>query len=278
MTFKIVSSGRVDRWLKMLIHAPHGDGKTLLASTAQDVKQLQNVLMMDVEGGDKVMSSRADISMVPIDSLKTASDVIAFLSKHCLYRDRNDIVKLKELQDKYMPDGPKVPKIFNTVIFDSLAEVYEYLMNDKLGINLDEARLEDEIAKPDWDDWRGNSDTIKLLIQQLKRLPMHVIIICPSVEDINDKTKARMIRPRLPGKLPQEIIGKFDIVAFLQSKVNDEGNDTYKLHISKGRTWVAKHRLGIIPTKSIESPTMTKVMDLFNKTIAGSASENSTTK
>lgn len=258
--FSISTSKATRQYLKVLLYAPPGTGKTYLAGTAQDVEAMQNVIFVDVEAGAMSLSHRDDIDIVRVHSYSQFSKVYDFLRMHCRYRDADDMENLTKLNQRF---GADPEKEYHTVVIDSLTEVQKQLMYMLLGMDVGSANLEMIPQTPEFKEWGQSAEMIRLLIRAFRDLPMHVIVVCAEAE-YEDERKRRVKRPNLPGKLAGEIQGFLDVVGYLATARGGENNElNRRLYVSPGNTFQAKNRFGT-DVDYIDDPEMNDLWELAN--------------
>lgn len=258
--FEIVKPVRVDRYLNLCIYGDYGVGKTHLASTADDVKSMKDVLYIDAESGDLTLQHRPDLDVIRVNQYSQLARIYEFLRLHCKYREAGDDEKIMELQQKVM-SSPKL-RHYHTVVIDSLSEVFKYSMYQLTGVQLGKQALDVEPEPPGFGEWGKTTEMIRLLVRSLRDLPIHVIIVCS--EKINeDKSKRSQIGLNLSKGLAVELPGFLDIVGYLAvaSVGGEKNNPTIerRLYLQAGHGFLAKCRF---PTSAsyIEDPTIGKLL------------------
>lgn len=244
-----------ERRLKLLIYGAFGVGKTTLAATATDVKEMQDVLLLNCEAGDLSIAN-TNIDVVRICNFSTAARVHEFLKLHCQLWIKNDIVRLKEIQAKvFNIDASKieVPKHYRTVIIDSLTELETYSMYSILGIT-DRMTLDQETAVAEWADFRKNFNSVQRLVRTFRDLPINVIFIC-SQQYTQDEQKRMAYLPLLTGKLSSQVQGFVDVVGFLKLE-NLEGVPLRRLYVQPIGRFDAKCRFPKFKSPYFEKPTI----------------------
>jgi hypothetical protein len=270
--FRIESAGRRVRWVKVLVYADYGVGKTTFASSADDVDDMRDVIAADAEAGDASFSDRPDIDTVRITSFKQMARLQEFLRLHCQHRDRAELgdaealEELIKLETRFRDDPthivtPENVKKYKTLIVDSLSEVQKYCMYQLLGITVGAQRLDVETPAPEWAEWGKQAEMIRLMVRTLRDLPMHVIFVC-SEQVGEDEKKRRIRRPNLSGKLAGEVQGFLDTVGYMVLFKGDDGANKRRLYITPGQTFQAKHRLPGNTVSYIEDPTIAKLRAL----------------
>jgi hypothetical protein len=264
-----VSAGRKVRYAKVLVYADYGVGKTTLASTADDVPEMQDVLAIDAEAGDASFSDRPNIDTIRVTSFAQVARVQEFLRLHCLNRDRDTpeaIEELIKLETRFRDDPTyevteKNVRRYRSVIIDSLSEVQKYCMYQLLGITVGGARLDSETPETSFTEWGKQLEMIRLLVRTFRDLPMHVVFVC-SEQVAEDEKKRRIRRPNLSGKLAGEVQGFLDTVGYMVLFKGEDGEYKRRLYITPGQTFQAKHRLPGNTVAYIEDPTMAKLLAL----------------
>ena len=264
-TFKIAKPSEQRRYIKMLTYGDFGVGKTTFAGSAQDVQGMQNVINIDAEGGDKVLAQRGDIDCVRINKFSQLSDIYEYLRAHCLFRDANNVDMLKASEAYYRGvDVKKIkePRIYNTVMIDSLTEVQRYCMYDLMGIDIEKTKIDYMPESPEWQDWGRNSERIRLLVRKFRDLPMHVILVCSRQYDKDEKNRY-LYTPQMPGKLANEIQGFMDHVGYMVMETNAETKERHRyLMLQPGISYQAKNRFSNFNEIYLMDPVMQDVFDL----------------
>jgi hypothetical protein len=221
--FEIVRSEHADYWMKLLLYAAYGAGKTTLAAGAYDIDEMNDVLFIDAEGGTLVLPEGVDL--VRIKRYEQMARVKDYLRLHCRYRDEGNIEALAKLEGKLrgVDVKPEDAKMYRTVVVDSLTEVYQFLQYMITGIDYETQALDLEPEGMEGSVWNKASEMTQLLVRTLRDLPMHVIVVCSEqdVETGGGEGKAKKIlkRPNLPGKLGNKVQGFLNTVAYLEVAV-----------------------------------------------------------
>ena len=119
--------------------------------------------------------------------------------------DYVNIESITDLQELYKFLKNWDSSEYQTLIIDSLTEINEIIKTNM------ENRLWRSLQIKEW--WQI-SRKIKKIIAWLKRLPMHVIIICQE-KIVNDEDSIAQIVPMLNGKNATEIAYMMDIVGYM---------------------------------------------------------------
>lgn len=262
--FKIAFPHEEKKYIKMLVYGDYGVGKTYFAGTAQDVKDMANVINIDAEGGNKVLANRGDIPSIRVKKYSELSAIFEYLRAHCLFRDNNNVDMLRQSEAFYRgvaPQDIKQPKIYNTVMIDSISEVARYCMYDLLSIDLDRVKLDDTIPQAEYKEWNALMEKIRLLIRKFRDLPMHVIFVASRQWD-KDEANRQLFTPNIQGKLANEIQGFMDHVGYYTLEKNDANEVHRFLILQPGKTYQAKNRFSNFSGVFLADPIMQDIFDL----------------
>ena len=244
-SFNITFPGEEKSYVKIQIYGEYGTGKTTLAGTAQDVPDMANVINIDAEGGNKVLANRGDIPSVNVRDFDTFSNVYDYLKAHCLFRDNDDVDNLKLSEAHFRSINAKdikAPRIYNTVIIDSLSEVARYCMYKLMGVDIENTKLNEVPLRPEYAEWNSRQEMMLLLVRKFRDLPMHVIFVCSRQWD-KDEFNRRFYAPNIQGKLGNEIQGFMDHVGYYTLETDAETKETHRyLMLQPGNTFQAKSR------------------------------------
>jgi len=260
--FRVESSQRRERYLKMLIYGNFGVGKTYLAGTASRVKDMTDVLMISAEAGTLTLAEFEGIDEIAVQDFKTLGRINEYLKQHCKARDDNDVDKLRELQAAVTGEEVediKEPKRYYTVIMDSLTELEAYCFNQLLGIT-DTTRLDEDPESAEWSEYKKNHTMMQRVVRAFRDLPMHVIFTA-SEQYQQDENKRYKFSPDLTGKLSKKIQGFMDMVGYLA--VGKEGEKTIRrLYVSPSPTgkYDAKHRYSAFQHDHFTNPTIGTIL------------------
>ena len=260
--FRLESTQRRERYLKLLIYGNYGVGKTYLAGTASNVDAMQDVLIVNAEGGDLTLNEFEGIDEITTPDFRTLGRINEFLKQHCKARDEDDVDRLRALEASVRgcePEEIDEPRRFRTVIVDSLTELEAYCFNQLLGIT-DTTRLDEETQSEEWAEYKKNNKMMQRVVRAFRDLPMHVICIA-SEQYSQDEAKRYKFSPDLTGKLSKKIQGAFDMVGYLA--IGKEGDNTVRrLYVSpspQGK-YDAKHRYSGFKGEYFNNPTIGKIL------------------
>lgn len=265
-------------YIKMLVYAAHGTGKTTLMGSAADVEEMRDVLVLDFESGKMTLKDNPRIEhpeyidTIRITNFKQLGKVHEYLKQHCRARDNDDEKLLKELQSKFT--GVPIDKIkrvrrYQTVGIDSLSELDTLSMYEMLGIgsdsNLNEVMNGGEMATAEWGEYKKNNQMLQLVIRAYRDLPINVILVCHSAFT-QDEAKRMLYAPALTGKLQKQVQGFVDIVGYMKCLEIPPGSDAKeaprRMYLHPVGKFDAKCRIASSTVSWLDDPTMTEVWDL----------------
>lgn len=273
--FRIVQGIQAEeQWLKLFFYGDFGAGKTVLAASAVDVEDMQDVLIINIEAGltsiigSKAIKSHKYIDSIPIKTFEEFVYVHRMLLAYCQARDDDDQERLKRMAEKYQ--FPQLAKRrYRTVIIDSMSELNQASLARAFGENQD-----DLLGSSNSDDTRRdfgrNREAMVKTIRAMRNLPMHVIATCGREWDEDERRKLGY-QPRLTGKLAKEVQAFWDVVGFLVtapgSSEGKEGEDDKTI---MRRLWLqpvgkfdAKNRLSSQDVTHLDNPNMEKLVGLL---------------
>jgi len=271
--FKITPAGQRRRWLKLMVYGEYGVGKTHLAGTAANVKEMRDVLLINAESGDLTLFDPTGgiayqyIDQVEVTNYKTLERIHRFLKKHCQLRDSDDpeaVEQLRELEARLREGGDSSsdgsePRRYRTVILDSLTEIESYCMYQLLGIT-DNTGLAEEVASAEWAEYKRQNSMIQRLIRDFRNLPLHVIIVCAARYD-QDEKKRMIYTPALTGQLRKQAQGFMDMVGYLVTlQANEDGVLPRRLYVQPGTKYAAKNRFTAFKGSYIDNPTLEGIL------------------
>jgi len=255
----------------MLVYGAHGHGKSTLAGSSVDVESMRDILVIDAESGDLVLEDNLrvilgdEIEHVRVTNFLQVARVQEFLKSHCIRREANDIEGMRKVEAMLKgvePNDIKQPKLFRTVIIDSLSEVEAYCMYGLLKV--DEGTIltgsADEIDVARFDEFRKANMMIQTLVRAFRDLPMHVIFVCAD-QYTQDEMKRFHYGPRMTGKLSTQIQGFVDIVGFLRAGAAEaSGQAPRRLFVQPIERFDAKCRRASFREPYFDDPTMLTIM------------------
>jgi hypothetical protein len=233
-----------DQHLNVLIYGYPGAGKTTLAATAQDHKDLADVLFLNVEGGllSIPASQRKKIGQMTIR--ETASIEEAFW-------------QLQQREDEVAR--------FSTVVIDSGSELQTLNLE---GIVRDRIKRR---GKGDQDtlfmeDYGTSTAQLKRLFRWFRDLQMHLIVTAlpKEIRGQGENPPLEAVKPSFTNKLGESVLGYMDMVWYLYQ--DQDGNrqlltETQGAYFAKTRGSVFPEALG----KLVANPTMPAIWEVLRK-------------
>lgn len=222
------------RYFKGLVFGPHGHGKTILLSTAQDDPRTSPTLFLDFEGGTSSIADRGDIEVRKCSLWDSFWETYAMLASG---------------------DHP-----YKSVVVDSISEINTAALLRNLKMSASRRSNPDLLERQDY---LVVSTQMRRLIRNFRDLPMHVMFSA-LVKDDTDPREGLIKMPLLSGKLATEIPGMLEVVGYLALAEVDEGVE--RVLLLKGhpkfRTKVRAPVSWDVPDE-IVNPTMADILDIM---------------
>lgn len=210
----------LSKWLYACIYGDYGTGKTYLGATASEEVAMQNVLLINIDKGDEVISDSSNIDMFDVYNLRDIDKILYFLKIHSLIRDYPDDTKLSEITKSLNSRERKAIKSIRS----GLQDYY-----NKQDMDAD-PRLQEDYAL--FKDFLVNFSKVKTVREALIHLEAWVYE--ESVEDIEEPTRYRTVLVDNITEL--QVLMKYDITGIdidtksISSRFNkierDDWNDT----------------------------------------------------
>lgn len=224
-------------FLNLLVFGEPGAGKTYLAGTAQDHPKTSPMLVLDVEGGTTTLRHRSDIDVVQVRSIDQIVE-----AHNMLKVDNNGYYK--------------------TVVIDSLTELQKLDMSDIMK-ELVQRRPDRDPDVPDVREWGKSGTHMRQIVRAFRDLPMNTILTA-LVDPFKDSTGSVVLYPNLPGKMRTELAGFFDVVGYLYTRPEEEGEAiTRIIQFTGTQRVIAKDRTAVLG-HFMENPTIPAMFDLIH--------------
>jgi phage nucleotide-binding protein len=218
-----------------LIYGDAGVGKTVFAASAQDHPDGKNVIIIDIEGGTRSISDRADID---------------------IFQPKN-WTELRNMFD-WLANGKDHG--YQTVVIDSLTEAQQLGLRDLVA----------QGSTPELQQWGKSNEQVQSLARNYKSLAQirgfNVIFTARVAEIKNEQTGVVLRRPMLTPKAADAVVGIVDAVGFMEMHPRTRLR-TLRFG-AMNSTW-AKVRQPASNAKlplAVENPTMSLLLDLLNGT------------
>lgn len=213
----------------ILIYGDAGRGKTWLAASAAEVKELSPVLLIDVEGGASAIAR--DFKDVDVINVSTHDQLSVVL---------NDIINVKH---KY-----------KTVIIDTL------------GVAMDRAEKffgeKPENKNNKFGRWGDLKVWANDIIRALHSAPFVSIILTHAVDEKDESTGAVKTVPNIPGGSKKDLPGIPDIIGYMTAERTEAGVKRV-LVVDASDRLVTKNRFNL--PSVIQEPSMKKIMNIINQ-------------
>lgn len=230
-----------DPFLNFCIYGDSGIGKTILAGSASEVPAMCPVLCIDIEGGSESLRNKyPNVEVIRVKSWPKMQDVYG------------------DLYDGHHP--------YKTVLIDSISEGQKFNMN---------TIMDNVVAKfPDRDrdvpsmrEWGINLEQMRRFVRGFRDLEVNTIFTALNKNDQDERTGARLMKPKLTGQFINEFPALIDGIFYYYIKdFTVNGQTEYKrlLLTKKTENNVAKDRTDLLPIV-IENPTMKIIYEYLTK-------------
>jgi len=283
--FEIQSNANATRWLKALVYAEYGVGKTYLMGTAAEIPEMRDVLFISAEAGTLTIFDPTSphefkwIDIVDVNTFTALRHVHDYLKVHCSLRDRAShggdqpaLDRLRSLQNQLLPrvTDPERLRLYRTVVIDSLYEIESYCMYQLLGVTSATA-IDEEVNKEQWDEIGQQRRMIHRMIRNFRNLPMNILFTCPRMFREDKKLNTRKYMPMMTGKLASEVQGFVDLVGHYvsadqkidEADIGEEVPDfdiPRRMYIQPGPRYAAKSRFSQYKKAYMDNPSMLSIV------------------
>lgn len=219
---------KLDTKMSWLVYAPPGTGKTTFAGSASAVEAMSPVLMVDLENGSSPLSHKyPDVDVARVDDWESCARIIEALVGN---------------ETKY-----------KTVIIDSISKLQELVIEWSIRVNGDGNGFEK---------WAHAYDKASMVIEALHRSDYNLICTTPAERQIDEFSRSRVAMPYFEGqKSKTKMPGKFDMVAYLFTQEDKEGNHRRVLQVGPSEDIVTKNRAGELLPEFLPDPDFTKIYE-----------------
>lgn len=255
-----------DPYVKVLVYGDYGVGKTVMVGSSVDVDYMRDVLLINIEAGTKSIAKSGavehhdEISIVNVGNYEQFVYVYDWLHAYTTARDAGDKERLTKIMSRIPGMDPR--RKFRTVIIDSLSELESMNMSRILGSDMSD--LLQDLPKTEFSDYGKNRNMMHKIIRAYRNLPMHVLVTCSAQWDQDEKKKYGHTL-NLTGKLSKDVQGFMDIVGFMQIVTDADGKRVRRLNLQSSGQFDAKSRLTPDNVRSIDEPSMSKLMSRLTR-------------
>jgi hypothetical protein len=244
-----VTNPKRTRYVKALVFAPGGHGKTHLLGTAQDDPRTYPMLFLDFEGGEDTLVG-LDIDIVAIRSWADYDEVYDVLASGQHWK----------LSGSSLREGEQ----YKSLGIDSISETHIWAL---LTVLAKGARRREDSDTRDPDaleqrDYGIASTQMRRLMRDFRDLPLHVFYTSGSKE-IRERKVGMVKVPSLAGQMADEAVHIPSVVGYLALAADEETGEDVRVLILKGQGFRTKVRTpwGTTAPDEIEDPSITKLLD-----------------
>jgi hypothetical protein len=186
-------------WIKALFYGDPGVGKTTLGASAQAVPEMQDVLILNIEGGlmsivnPEVYGAETLPKVIDYQDYSTVQALVNYL-----YREKHG---------------------FKTLFVDSLSELAKVDV-DQIASSQSASRVAMGKGTADdifLEDYGRNTKRMRRVIRALRNLPMHVIMSAHAMT-LDEKNSQSPIVPAIREGIRYSAEGMFDIIGYMYIK------------------------------------------------------------
>jgi hypothetical protein len=229
------------KYLNMLIYGDWGVGKTELAATAQDCKDMAPVLHLGFEQGLLTIANRKNY-------------------------DAKEIRTIDELEKSFLileEDQRAAKPYYKTLVIDNFTELQNLDKDTIMRQTKKTARNPDnvDIDIPSPREWGKLAARLRRVVQGFRDMPIHTIYTAWRGEKTDENGNVILYYPKLQGSLKTEFGGYFDIVGYLNIKMTNNVPTRFLQVVETDRVkakW--RRKLDEIPG-AIENPTIPMIWD-----------------
>lgn len=255
-------------YLKILVHAPSGHGKTRFIGTATQDARFMPGLLCDFEGGYTTIRSR--VETVELDKLATIKQPSTSKLTHVRIKSWRDIDEVYDVLTA--PDCP-----FRFVAFDSLSEIHYLSLAEVVYAAYKKAPTQHDPDLANQQDFGKSLAQMRKFIRYFRDLDgMHVLFTATTMDIEDARTRRGQARPNLIGKLSSEAPALVDFVGYLAIRDLEGGGTMRVLCTGPSERYIAKARndedtLAQLP-EFMDDPTLPAVLSaLYGEPTQGEA-------
>lgn len=234
-------------FVKALIFAPGGHGKTYFLGTAQADPRTSPMILFDFEGGVETLAG-LDIDVVPIRSWDDYSEAFEPLAAGEPW----------EIPGTSLKKGEK----YKSLGIDSISETHIWGLLTRIAEKGPSRREPDLIEMGDY----GVVGTqMRRLLREFRDLPMHVFYTAGAKQD-EERKVGKIIVPSMSGQLSSEVVHLMSVAGYL-AKGEEENEDGDWVTVrelllnEEGYRTKVRTKWGVEAPDSIVNPTITSLLD-----------------
>lgn len=231
-SYQVVKANEQGAWgINFLLYSTAGAGKTTLAASAVDSIYGAPLLIIDAEGGARVVSHRADIDVVSITDINSAG--ASGFGWERIKEVTNDLISSKLRHISGLSGRPEdagaAPGPYKTVVIDNMSEMIDMCVRHVLRTISRNIEAKD---RPDQNDWGKVTAEVLLFTRRMRDFARNsgcnVFFIAWEIADKNEQGQVikngLLFNPALARKIP----GIVDMVGFLRVLSGGERELTFE--------------------------------------------------
>jgi len=225
----ITSTAQIVHNINAVVYGASGIGKTVLCATAP------SPIILSAEGGllslaePEILKQYGEIPVIEINNVDEVNEAFEWLEKS------------------------KEAKKYQTICVDSLSELAEKLLVERMEANKDGRAAYGEMA-----------NLMTLSIRGFRDLPFHTVFTAKEKKVTEEATGVTTFQPSVPGQVLLNNLPYFFDEVFRMDYIKVKGNQFRALYTEGTRRFVAKDRSGKLAVP-VEQPNLTTV---FNKILS----------
>jgi hypothetical protein len=193
-----------DPYYKLLLYGHSKVGKSFMAGDSQNIEGMSPAICISFGAGYTTFMNEPRFAGLRIVRPQNVEEISSFFNWL-----RPDWDGDHSGKNKLVEYG------WRTIIIDDLDRMHELLLRERMRtvIKAKEFREEDKPAQDDWGVARAQ--TLKI-VDWFLALPAHVIMTCWAEKSRDAESERDKLMPSLPGKLPNDLAGRFGIVSYME--------------------------------------------------------------
>ena len=222
--------------ITILVHGLSDSGKTVLGSCSPDLDPkepilIEDAVVLDVEGGTVSLPTRG-----------------AGIITGRYPEDPFQVIHSKEDLGKAIDYVRQNKGRLRYATLDTLDRFQEYA--------LDTILKENNRTLPEQRDWLAVLLALERFGRTVPTWGVNVVVLAHSDEAKDDNDKVVKLLPNIRGQFKSKIGSYFDVVAYLERKINPDGSEKRILYTKGTTRYFARSRLGSCLPSVIDNPTI----------------------